>query len=43
MLDLKFQLAKKSDLDKIFEMYTDAIKEMEKNNIHQWGKLNLLD
>ncbi|WP_294354093.1 GNAT family N-acetyltransferase [uncultured Clostridium sp.] len=39
MLDLKFQLAKKSDLDKIFEMYTDAIKEMEKNNIHQWDEL----
>lgn len=39
MLDLKFQLAKKSNLDKIFEMYTDAIKEMEKNNINQWDEL----
>ncbi|MBE6049805.1 MAG: GNAT family N-acetyltransferase [Clostridium sp.] len=39
MQDLKFKLAEKKDIKKIFEMFQDAIKEMDRNNIPQWDEL----
>ncbi|NLK95435.1 MAG: GNAT family N-acetyltransferase [Clostridiales bacterium] len=39
MTELKFLLAQMEDLDSVFSMFTDAIKEMNKNNIDQWDNI----
>lgn len=37
--NLEFRKAQFSDLDEVFDMFTAAIAEMERNGIHQWDEL----
>lgn len=39
MIDIKFMLARKEDLDSIMSMFTEAINEMNKNHIYQWDSV----
>lgn len=39
MTTLKFELASIEDLERIMNLYTDAINEMNKNGIYQWDTI----
>lgn len=39
MNKLQFRQAKKEDIDEIFSVYRNAVKEMERNNIFQWDEI----
>ncbi len=39
ILRLKYSKANINQLDKIFELYSAAIENMEKQNIHQWDEI----
>ena len=38
-LDISFRIANETDLDSVFKVFTDAIAEMNRNNIPQWDEL----
>lgn len=38
-LSLAFRAGTKADLDSVFQVFTDAIAEMNRNNIPQWDEL----
>lgn len=36
---MEFRLAENNDLDRVFNIYSKAIEEMDKHNINQWDEL----
>ena len=38
-LNISFRKANENDLDSVFQVFTDAIAEMNRNNIPQWDEL----
>ena len=38
-MQLKFQLAEKTDLEKIIQLYKNAIAKMDEQNIPQWDEV----
>ena len=36
---MEFRLAENNDIDRVFNIYSKAIEEMEKHNINQWDNL----